>query len=230
MGISYFEVDKQFKKFQKTAITLNESLLNENYDEFSQSFPLVVSSTEKEIDELGKAVEELCREAFEGTDRENDPFYDFGYVSFSTGDSDREKRKRRRQRSKDKIDALQNFIKRKIEKTSLYINSEIYEKNDDEKIIKTSTSQISPTIGTAHNVYMADAINITNIINVLQQLEKEIENESNLTPQEKQELQKEVKEVSGKLHMIKNCLAKYGGKFTGHALRSFAGLPDDLDL
>lgn len=91
MGISYFEVDKQFKKFQKTAISLNESLLNENYDEFSQSFPLVVSSTEKEIDELGKAVEELCREAFEGTDRENDPFYDFGYVSFSAGDSDREK-------------------------------------------------------------------------------------------------------------------------------------------
>jgi hypothetical protein len=62
---------------------------------------------------------------------------------------------------------------------------------------------------------------------MLHDLEKEIEKETNLTPQEKESLQKELQETSGRFDKLKSEVAKYTGKALGHGLRSFVGMPDD---
>ena len=58
----------------------------------------------------------------------------------------------------------------------------------------------------------------------INELEKEIDNETELTTEQKQDLKKTVQETSGRFDTIKSELSKYGGKFTGNLLHTFVGL------
>ena len=58
-------------------------------------------------------------------------------------------------------------------------------------------------------------------------LNQELDEEPNLTIQEKQDLKGKIQENSGNWDELKEGLVKYGGKFVGHTLRSFVNLPDN---
>jgi len=114
-----------------------------------------------------------------------------------------------------------------LDKVNLFIQSDVYEAEPKNEKTKISSSPSQTNIGHVEQYVAGNAINITNITNILQKLEKEIENEPNLDPQEKEELQNMIQEESTGWNKVKDGFAKYGGKFTGHILRSFVGLPDD---
>jgi len=229
MGITPITVYEQLKRYQKQLRNLKskydfELENNEKIYDYAEPYP----SFGNKIEGLGKSLEELCKTVFGGSDKDNDPFYGMVY-GVNTNDPPRNIRMDRLERDKSRLDLLENFIKRKIDKVGIYIDSELAEIPNKDDQQQNSTS-ITPPQMNIENIqqYVAGNVNsITNITNILQQLKKEIENESNLTPTEKLELQKEVEETSGKLDNVKNSFAKYGGKFTGHVLRSFIGLPED---
>ena len=173
-------------------------------------------------------MEEICKHTFGGSQIDNEPFYGIGH-SVNVNETLQVRKKHKIDHTKMKIQKLIDFILRKVEIIDLSLDSGISKSGDKEEpegLFQTDemtgvTSQYN--IKNLGKLVAGNEINVTNITNILQQIEKEIE-ESDLEPQQKEEVSKVLKEGSGTMAAIGCALAKYGGKFKGHTTRSFLGL------
>ena len=198
-------------KLQDFFIKIEEDPTNDQFEYASNA-----------IEVFGRTIQEICKTAFPNDqDQDNDPFNWIEY-GFIPGASPAEQRRHEINHVKEKIDAVQSFTEKKIEKLSLYDDVISEKDKGDSKNYSPPSINIEKFEG---KLVAGDEINIRQITNILHDIEKEIE-ESNLSSPEKEDFKKLIKEGSGIFEKIGNSLAKYGGRFIGHAGRSFAGFPD----
>jgi hypothetical protein len=125
------EVQKKLLSYKETVDKLQEYFIKIEEDPTNDQFDYVSTK----IEEFGQNLKEICKTAFtQDEEKDNDPFFWIEYYD-EPGASFQKQRRNEINYLKDKIDAVQSFVGKKIEKTSLFVQEVISEKDKgDSKI------------------------------------------------------------------------------------------------
>lgn len=191
MGIRCQEVLERLEKYSHEADGLSTALRQRGYGS-DPSFPGLPSISTR-ITDLGKNVKELSKDVFEGSDEEHDPFHNIEQKRIEDPgvfiQAHPLSQIKNFELDSKKINSLENFIQRKIDKIRLWINSGIDEIPD--KDIQNKIQQ--PTfVGHADQANIANTITIQNFQNEIEKLIVQIDKEPNLTDDEKEILKEKV--------------------------------------